>query len=52
MTDLLAKARCGRLAALEQRGKADLIRQAVERHATARRATVVHFQSRRAAMIA
>ena len=50
MSDLLTKARSGRLAALEQRGKASLMREAAEHHAQ-RRSTVIEFQSRRLSLI-
>jgi hypothetical protein len=46
MTDMLSKARLGRLVALEGRGKTEFIRAAVEHRMV--RDTVVSFQSRRA----
>jgi hypothetical protein len=52
MTDLLSKARNGRLAALEQRNTTDLIRDAVLRSARSRTAAVIPFQSRRGYLVA
>ncbi|MBL4918206.1 hypothetical protein [Szabonella alba] len=47
MSDLLTKARSGRLAALEHRGRASLIREAAERYGAYRGSTVIEFQTRR-----